>query len=358
MGTRQPGCHTIPSRQADILAAMQIPHYWAQTRLRHETGMRHGVTVQRWGWSDESQQAAEAHARERAQAALDQALAAPKLRNLDGHFRRMERLNEYGLNGETPIREEILEQRGETVMTRNSYGAHCLNTPHVAIADVDYPREAPPPSLRPLGTLAVVALGWWFLMQSQGWSAVAWASLALAALVLVLWFRRWLAARQDAAKRADPREAAIQRITHFSEKHPDWGLRIYSTPKGLRVIVTHKPMQPADADVQALFSALQVDPLYQRLCTQQQCFRARVSGKPWRMDMGGPSPQVRRWPADDKHRADRERWSREYDNKAAQYSACQFVSQLGVQSIAVEVQPLVTWHDEASHALRPTLPMA
>lgn len=358
MGTRQPGCHTIPSRQADILAAMQIPHYWAQTRLRHETGMRHGVTVQRWGWSDESQQAAEAHARERAQAALDQALAAPKLRNLDGHFRRMERLNEYGLNGETPIREEILEQRGETVMTRNSYGAHCLNTPHVAIADVDYPREAPPPSLRPLGTLAVVALGWWFLMQSQGWSAVAWASLALAALVLVLWFRRWLAARQDAAKRADPREAAIQRITHFSEKHPDWGLRIYSTPKGLRVIVTHKPMQPADADVQALFSALQVDPLYQRLCTQQQCFRARVSGKPWRMDMGGPSPQVRRWPADDKHRADRERWSREYDNKAAQYSACQFVSQLGEARIALDAQPLVDWHDEASRAHNTALPVA
>ena len=92
-----------------------------------------------------------------------------------------------------------------------------------------------------MGTLAVVALGWWFLMQSQGWSMVAWVSLAIAALVLLLWFKRYLNARQSVANRADPREAAIQRITAFSAQHPDWGLRLYSTPKGLRVIVTHRP---------------------------------------------------------------------------------------------------------------------
>ncbi|MNT22128.1 hypothetical protein D3C72_1575020 [compost metagenome] len=117
-------------------------------------------------------------------------------------------------------------------------------------------------------------------------------------------------------------------------------------------------MQSADADVQAMFSALQVDPLYQRLCVQQQCFRARVSGKPWRMGMGGPSPQIRRWPTTEKNRTDRERWSRYYDNKAAQYSACQFVSQLGESRIAPEAQPLVDWHDEASRAHDTALPMA
>jgi hypothetical protein len=57
---------------------MHIPQYWAQARLRHATGQRHGATVQRWGWSDHSQQEAENHAQQRAQQALDAVLAAPR----------------------------------------------------------------------------------------------------------------------------------------------------------------------------------------------------------------------------------------------------------------------------------------
>ena len=55
---------------------MHIPQYWAQARLRHATGQRHGATVQRWGWSDHSQQEADNHAQQRAQQALDAVLAA------------------------------------------------------------------------------------------------------------------------------------------------------------------------------------------------------------------------------------------------------------------------------------------
>ena len=116
---------------------MHIPQYWAQARLRHATGQRHGATVQRWGWSDHSQQEAQNHAQQRAQQALDAVLAAPMQRQLDAGFERMEWRTEYGLEGGTPIREEVLERRDESVMTRNSYGAHCLNTENVAIADID-----------------------------------------------------------------------------------------------------------------------------------------------------------------------------------------------------------------------------
>jgi hypothetical protein len=49
-----------------------------------------------------------------------------------------------GWNGGTPIREEVLERRDESVMTRNSYGAHCLNTENVAIADIDFPPQKKP----------------------------------------------------------------------------------------------------------------------------------------------------------------------------------------------------------------------
>ena len=51
---------------------------------------------------------------------LDAVLAAPTQRHLDAGFERMEWRGEYGLEGGTPIREEVLERRDESVMTRNS----------------------------------------------------------------------------------------------------------------------------------------------------------------------------------------------------------------------------------------------
>ncbi len=337
---------------------MQIPRYWAQARLRHETSPRHGATVQRWGWSDQSPEAAQAHAQQRAQAALDQVLSAPQLRHLDASFQRMERLGEYGLNGQTPIREEILGQRGQTVMTRNSYGAHCLNTPDVAIADMDFPPQPQPPSAAPLLAAAVLALAVGFVVFAQGGVLPAMAVLAGGAVVLVLWLRRWLNLRQKQAGSADPRQLALERVTAFSQQHPEWGLRVYSTPKGLRIIVTHEALRPGDSAVQDLFSALQVDPVYQRLCLQQQCFRARVTGKPWRMGLSGPSPQVRRWPVAASQLAARAEWTHVYDQQAARYSACQFIAQLGQSRIGMDIQALVDWHDEACRAQQSQLPLA
>lgn len=337
---------------------MQIPRYWAQARLRHETSPRHGATVQRWGWSDQSPDAAQAHAQQRAQAALDQVLSAPQARNLDARFQRMERLGEYGLNGQTPIREEILGQRGRAVMTRNSYGAHCLNTPDVAIADMDFPPQPAPPSAAPLLIAAFFALAACFVIFALGGVLPAVAVLAGAVAVLALWLRRLLNLRQKQAGSADPRQLALERVTAFSQQHPDWGLRVYSTPKGLRIIVTHEAMAPTDGAVQNLFAALQVDPIYQRLCLQQQCFRARVTGKPWRMGLSGPSPQVRRWPVAANQLAARADWTHVYDKQAAQYSACRFVAQLGQTRIAMDIQALVDWHDEACRAEESQLPLA
>ncbi|MFG5779678.1 hypothetical protein ACFIQF_21685 [Comamonas sp. J-3] len=341
---------------------MQIPRYWAQVRLRHQTGLRHGCTVQRWGWSDESQLAADAHAKARAQEALELLLQPPEQRQLGRGFRRIEHAGTYGLSGETPIREEILEERGHAVKTRNSYGAHCLNTPDVAIADVDTaPAKPPLPHLFPVFSLALT-LGplLLLLLEAQAFTKqylLSWLWIGFFALLFIRNLRRWLARpRQSAATEME--RAALERITTFSQQHPDWGLRLYKTPKGLRVIVTHRPMRFDDADVKALFAALQVDPLYARLCKRQQCFRARVTGKPWRMGMNGPSEQARRWPVKEKHAAERQRWNQQYDARAQQYSACQFVSQLGVQSITAEVQPLVTWHDDSCQAHHATLPMA
>ena len=334
---------------------MHIPRFWAQARLRHDTGLRHGATVQRWGWSNDSQAAAEAHARERAQTALDDLLAAPQKRHLDAGFRRLEHLNDYGINGETPIREEILKQRGDIVMTRNSYGAHCLNTPNVAIADVDtVPERRPTKQIFPIFSLGftVVPLAL-LLLQPNALSPqylLSWIWIIASALMFARNLRRWLGTRTATTTAPDLEKAAVERVTAFSEQHPDWGLRVYKTPKGLRVIVTHQPMLPTAAEVQQLFGALQVDPLYARLCLQQQCFRARVTAKPWRIGINGASPQVRRWPVAEGYEAQRAEWNRHYDTSAADFSACQFIAQLGQQGISADAQALVDWHDIACRA--------
>ena len=108
---------------------MLIPKYWASASAPAQNRWRHTVTVRRWGWSDDSQQAAEAHAQER----LRQALAAYAQGQTSAHE------NRPGYNGAQglPICEEVLARHGSAVLTRNSYGAHCINTPDVLFADVD-----------------------------------------------------------------------------------------------------------------------------------------------------------------------------------------------------------------------------
>lgn len=343
---------------------MHIPTYWAQARLRHEDRPRHGITIQRWGWSDASQQAAEDHARQRAQQALDSARDARQARRPAAEP-RMEWKNEYGLDGAaTPIREEVLQRRGSTVMTRNSYGAHCLNTDNVAIADMDL---APPPRpVRfPFVTLLLLlpAIAWLLQLQPQQSLLRTLAMTLIFTLVLLGGHRarRWWQARSTGLSMpAGDTNAAqvLERVQAFHAAHPDWGLRVYETPKGLRVIVTHARFAAGEAAIRQLFDALRVDPLYAMLCERQQCFRARVTGKPWRMGLYALPTALRNWPLHEQAAMQaRRQWAQDYDAKAAGYAACRFLHHLGPTLACPEAEAFVQWHDAASRA-QETLPLA
>ena len=341
---------------------MLIPQYWAQARLRHETGVRHGATVQRWGWSDTSQQAAQAHADERARQALDDVLTAPQKHHLDADFERMERLGEYGLEGNRPIREEVLERRGATVMTRNSYGAHCLNTPDVAIADIDLPEAPEAVSLPWLAiALLIAALAtplYLYQVYDKSGFVINITALVVAALA---WMRitQWLRYRRfkrDTSPQA-PHAQSLQRLQSFLKTHPDWGMRVYETPKGLRVIATHATFSPDAPEVQQWFGALQVDPIYEMLCARQQCFRARVSAKPWRINLSGLSTMERRWPVPASAQQSRQHWTEHYERKASQFAACRLLQQIGNPVLNPQAQAFVQWHDASCRA-QSALPLA
>jgi hypothetical protein len=335
---------------------MHIPLYWAQARLRHSTGQRHGATVQRWGWSDNSQRDAQAHAEQRARQALDAMLATSKMQPLDAGFQRMEWKGEYGLDGATPIREEVLERRDCAVLTRNSYGAHCLNTEQVAIADMDFPKPPPPARFPLLTGLVLTAAIVWLAIKPPSATVVMLSGIVVTALMAwrcMLSLRTWQQARRvhaQALAAPPPLQTALERVRNLARQHPLWGLRVYQTPKGLRVIVTHSAFDHQALEVKILFEALQVDPLYAMLCEKQKCFRARVTGKPWRMGMTGLSTQDRRWPTQPKRQPSRDQWCRTYDQKATGFAACRVLEQLGQGAIGAQVRDFVQWHDLACNA--------
>lgn len=113
---------------------MIVPAYWAEARLQARFRGR-PVVVRRFGWSDEGPAEAQVHADRRANEALNAILAGQALP-------RREVRSNYGVEG-VPIREQIVQRDGDVIITRNSYGALCLNTPDVLFADIDH---AQPPA--------------------------------------------------------------------------------------------------------------------------------------------------------------------------------------------------------------------
>lgn len=121
---------------------MLVATYWAECRLQQRLPAerpgrtRRRVTVRRLGWSNDSRAAAQAMAEARAQHALAQRLSGVESLWCEP------RVAYNGAEG-VPIREERLASQGEAVLTRNVYGARCLNTAEVLFADIDFPTRAP-----------------------------------------------------------------------------------------------------------------------------------------------------------------------------------------------------------------------
>lgn len=322
---------------------MIIPKYWAEARLQHREGRRQ-VTLRRFGWSDESDAAAQAHADLRVREAMDRVLAGEDLP------RRERRVAYNGAEG-VPIREEIVDRHGENVITRNGYGALCLNTPDVLFADIDAGEQDL--SFRHGCMLIIVAT----IVLAAALKLAGMERLAPAigiAFVFALVLSRlvdWLHARFVARPRArDARERwdaeALARIRAFVDARRDWTLRVYRTPAGFRLLAMHRTFDPRDPEVAEMFDALGVDPTYARMCFNQHCFRARISPKPWRMGLERlHAPYAAVWRAEHADLRERREWIRRYDAAASRYASCRFVEALGQGGEAPEAIAVREVHD-------------
>ncbi len=326
---------------------MIVPDYWAEARKRRREGNRQ-VTVRRFGWSNVSEADAMEMADTRATEALARIWAGETL------ALRESKTAYNGASG-VPIREEVLSRHGEEVITRNAYGAHCLNTPDALFADVDFTRSGESrASCFMLVILAVLSLGCG--LHYQGWKLALGLFFVSAMLAAPLGA---FVVRAAVAVRGGRERIARQRIDRFMAGHPAWSLRLYQTPAGLRLLATHQPFDPCSAEVKEFFAAVGTDPLYVRMCTNQKCFRARLTAKPWRIGISGHMrPRPGAWPVHPERLHLREAWVAHYEKIAPNFAACRFLESIGSGVVHERIREVIELHDRESRALRNELRIA
>jgi hypothetical protein len=276
-----------------------IPRFWARTKgdATDPEGKKYDLHV--WGWSQEG---------------VTDALSAAerRLREIVGRLTRGESGDEY-FYGRLPLREEILRtlsgealEGEEVVVTRNRYGAEVLNTARLPFVDVDSP---------PGGA-------------SKG---------------LLGFFKK------------DTTDPALTRIREACARHGRYGFRVYRTSAGYRVLATDLSMDPKSQATQDFLGSFGSDPAFMKLCRIQGSFRARLTPKPWRMDLPLPPNQHPR--EEGPGRTEFEAWLERYEDTAQEFATCRFLESIGSTRPSARSRVLIEEHDRVTRATS-DLPLA
>jgi hypothetical protein len=282
------------------LASVKFHAHWARVTgwVETELGRRHLSAL---GWSDESEGAASA-------------VAERRLSELGERFQKgfpERRGYLYGL--ERPMAEPIVERvndaRGNTValITRNAYGALVLNTERALFIDVDFEAQQ-----KPQGFLSSL-------------------------------FKR----------PKSPEEAALSRVERASEQFGRSAFRVYRTHAGLRLVALDYFVPGYDDHLLDVLQSFGSDPLYVKLCAAQRCFRARLTPKPWRIDLPRPA---QRFPfASERAREQHARWVERYEARSREFATCRQLTTLGLGHASEVVSAILAVHDR--YTLREGAPL-
>ena len=325
---------------------MIVGRFWSkhkQTVFYDVNGKKRQLTIERWGWSNDSVEKAHELAQLRVQEAVSTWEATRNSQSVTfwDKWKREPKVPYNGAEG-VPIREEILQDRGDVgVLTRNSYGAHCLNTQHMFIADIDKSGITfRSPHLLSTLLVAMILVCFTVLLFSHFglWRSLAGGVLCGGVVAVGLRFLLWQVFVLGSGGLAEVVKGRL-------EEHPGLSFRLYETPNGFRVLETSKPFVAEASDTQDLFASMQTDKLYAKMCKRQLCFRARVSGKPWRMDMDKMPSHV--WPVveEDKLRA-RNTWISQYEERSHGFAAARLLLVVGEEKVDAKIADTLKWHDE------------
>ena len=198
---------------------------------------------------------------------------------------------------EVEIREEILQIIDDhSAITRNRYGAQVLNAERLLILDIDKPKAS-------FGDL--------FRKRGNG---------------------------ENKLKIFD-----MVRKLASAPKYQEYGFRMYETYQGARVIVLGRDFEAGDRDTVKLMREFNCDRLYMTICQKQGCFRARLTPKPYRMNMRRYKVPFPREGND----AELQGWLTEYERESRNFSVCRFIEYIGTRH---DVNDVVRLHDEITGA--------
>lgn len=288
---------------------MKIPPYWSQARCTGGQAARgQGDGVVACGWSFTSLEEAKQQAELRAKRIFERVTRGEP----PGAYEYADR----------PIKEEIIRHvtEGDTLaalITRNRYGALVLNSANVLFADVDFP----PPG----------------------------------ASGLVEWFVLAFSARKKAEKRQAMVMQTAQFIADWAQRNPARPFRLYRTPRGMRLLFVDKLYEPTSEEALATLRDLRADPLYIKLTQKQECFRARLTAKPWRCGCPNP-PNAYPWETEETKRVFR-KWEAGYAEKSAKFRACEFIREFGRPADIPAIKAVVAAHDQEA-GVHSVLPLA
>lgn len=281
---------------------MNIPRYWSKA-IASETDRR-GKPLQFTCWRGSNRSPEDARE-----------LAAQGARNIINRILRGETIGQYAY-ADKPLREEILHELTDengnltALLTRNASGAVILNTSGVMFVDVDFP----PASL------------------ADDFAAMF----------------RFLFRRPGPSRSEREQTKALRRAEDFLAEKPGFGFRAYRTCWGMRLLATHDIFDPADQATMQLLEALGADPLYVKLCRIQQCFRARLTPKPWRC---GSAVNKIRYPRED---AEKEalfaQWKKAYEMSSGYYATCRYLGAMGNDAVHPAIEKIISLHDNITRA--------
>jgi hypothetical protein len=131
--------------------------------------------------------------------------------------------------------------------------------------------------------------------------------------------------------------------------------RVYETKAGYRVLITSTTFTAGSPEAESLLTEFGSDPLYIRLCKLQECFRARLTPKPWRCRMTDPPVN---FPFETSNAQERfNRWQADYNAKTAPFATCSFLLAIGPGTVSLGFDELIKYHDEMTKAAN-ALPLA
>jgi hypothetical protein len=276
---------------------MKIARHWKRAVMRVQLPNGKPIDVTAWGWSADSADEALRRAEESVQRSAARVAAGQGFPDSYSYLDR-------------PRREEIVEEiknsDGEIIamVTRNHYGSLVLNTTNLMFIDVDVPSEG---------------------------------------LSLIQSIKRLFGIAVP-----DASEKIREQIAATAASRPEYTFRLYKTAAGFRLAVINKRITPTSPESDGLLAAFGSDPLYVKLCKNQESFRARLSPKHWRCGVNSPHD---RFPFENQSAEDRHRnWTKKYHEASGQFATCTFVEQYGSQHGVADFRQLIDLHDRETKA--------